>query len=43
MIANAGSGTDLFVLVPFTNGTLLANNGALAIEGLGFQQPISTS
>ena len=38
MIANAGTGTDLFVLVPFTNnGTLLANNGVLGVEGTSFQ------
>ena len=39
MIANAGAGTDLFVLAPFTNnGTLLANNGDAGRRRLGFQK-----
>ena len=44
MIANAGAGTDLFVLAPFTNnGTLLANNGVLVVEGSGFSNVSGTT
>jgi hypothetical protein len=44
MIANAGTGTDLFVLVPFTNnGTLLANNGVLGVEGTSFSNISGTT
>ena len=44
MIANAGAGTDLFVLVPFTNnGTLLANNGVLFVEGSSFRNISGTT
>jgi hypothetical protein len=44
MIANAGAGTELFVLAPFTNnGTLLANNGMLVVEGSNFSNVSGTT
>ena len=44
MIADAGANTGLFVLAPFTNnGTLLANNGLLVVEGSNFSNVSGTT